>query len=303
MLRIAKSLITIAAVAAIAVGATGAYFSDEVKISNNSITTGSIDINVDGVNDNSHQSYVLSDMKPGYIKNSDFTVNNTGSNPANIYKTVNVTRNDANLAAVIDYHLSVVIPGVSGDWNQTLYDYNITLSGVNDSKVFLGMLPPDTSMNVTESYKMEDVGNAYQNQTLGFDITVDAEQLQGTLVLENKNPANWQILGSDGISGTLSYGVMDTNFNFTFSGVAPLANTPYTLVIGDNPYLGGTTLATATSGAGGIINIPAASVDLGTKTNQKVWLVLSSDWNTAGMTGWNPSSYLFETGLIDYYKS
>jgi len=299
MLRIAKSLITIAAVAAIAVGATGAYFTDEVKISGNEFKTGTIAIDVDGVHDG-HASYVFSDMKPGFIENSDFVVTNTGSNPANIYKQVDVGSDSADLASVVDYALSVTI---TNGWNQTLYSYDVTLASVNGSKVYLGMLPSTWSMNVSESYKMKDVGNTYQDKTMGFDITVTAEQLMGSLTLENKNPANWQIKGGDAMTGTLTYGVMDQKFNFNFSGAGLANTTGYTLVMGnDYPFAGGT-IASGTSNGSGAIALSGSIDFAANKINQKVWLVLTSDVSGGSVTGWTPASYLFETGLIDYYDS
>lgn len=303
MLRIAKSLITIAAVAAIAVGATGAYFTDSVTINGNTLSTGTIDINVDGNITDVNGSFTLADMKPGYVKDTDFVVNNTGSNPANIYKTVAVTADTAELASVLDYHLSVAIP-LAGGWNQTLYDYNKTVAQIQGSPMFLGMLPAGASMNVTERYRMQTTaGDEYQNQSMTFNITVTGEQLEGTLVLENKNPSNWQILGDDTMTGTLTYGVMDAEFNFTFTGAGLANGTGYTLVMGaDYPFAGGTIASGTSNGTGGIAL--AGSMNFGVnKINQKVWLVLTSDMTAGSVTGWTPASYLFETGLIDYYDS
>jgi predicted ribosomally synthesized peptide with SipW-like signal peptide len=44
MLRIAKSLLTILAVAVVAVGATGAYFSDTEVVASNTFATGTLDL-------------------------------------------------------------------------------------------------------------------------------------------------------------------------------------------------------------------------------------------------------------------
>lgn len=48
MLRIVKSLLTIMVVAIVAVGATGAYFSDQVTSTGNTFTAGTLELNVDG---------------------------------------------------------------------------------------------------------------------------------------------------------------------------------------------------------------------------------------------------------------
>jgi len=35
-----------------------------------------------------------------------------------------------------------------------------------------------------------------------------------------------------------------------------------------------------------------------TKTGYKIWLVLTDDVTSSGMTSWNPTDYLFEHNLI-----
>ncbi len=303
MKKIAKSLMMIAAVAVMAIGATGAYFTDQVEVTGNTLETGTIAIDVDGEVDSNHASYNFPDMKPGFVVDSDFVVNNTGSNPANITKKlVNVT--DKGLANVIEYKLAVEVHDANGFvWGQTLYNYDVTVNDIRGTNMFLGMLPAGWHMNVTENYRMKTTaGNAYQGRTMGFDIQVLAEQLKGSVVLEDKNPTGWDVNQSSAVYGTLTYGVMDSMFNYSFNGVAPSANTSYSLVIGDDPYYGGEVLGVGTSDGSGNIAL-SGSVDLGTKLNQKVWLVLSSHWTGGTMSGWAPTKYLFETGLIDYYKS
>jgi len=51
MIRIIKSLMVIAAVAAVSVGATGAYFSDSETSTGNSFTAGTLDLKVDNQDD------------------------------------------------------------------------------------------------------------------------------------------------------------------------------------------------------------------------------------------------------------
>src|SRR3989339_622797 len=89
-------------------------------------------------------------------------------------------------------------------------------------------------------------------------------------------------------------------FDFDFEGYAPSASTSYTLVVGTDPWFSGKTIDTAVSGADGSITLNG-DVELSTDLkDKKVWLVLTADWNEAGMTAWNPTQYLFETGLIWY---
>jgi len=62
MLRIAKSLITILAVATIAAGATGAYFNDNITVPGNTFSSGSLDIVWSG---SASSPITLANMEPG----------------------------------------------------------------------------------------------------------------------------------------------------------------------------------------------------------------------------------------------
>ena len=78
MLRIMKSLMVIVAVAAIAVGATGAWFSDEETSNGNSFTAGTLDLNVDGGNTNVVK-FNVSNMRPGSQPTGSWILANVGS--------------------------------------------------------------------------------------------------------------------------------------------------------------------------------------------------------------------------------
>lgn len=78
MIKIAKSLIVIVAVAALAVGATGAYFSDTETSNGNTFTAGTLDLNVDGVNTNVVK-FTASNLKPGSQPTGSYTLANVGS--------------------------------------------------------------------------------------------------------------------------------------------------------------------------------------------------------------------------------
>ena len=77
MLRIAKSLLTILAVAAIAAGSTSAYFSDSATITGNTFSTGILDIRVNG--EPSVIGGTFSPMAPDQVGDSpQFDINNYG---------------------------------------------------------------------------------------------------------------------------------------------------------------------------------------------------------------------------------
>ena len=92
--KILVSLSVIAAVAALAIGGTVAYFSDTETSVGNTFSTGVIDI---WINDQNpwRGSWHIEDMKPcetGYIT---FNIQNPGNNPVNVWKTIkNITTID-----------------------------------------------------------------------------------------------------------------------------------------------------------------------------------------------------------------
>lgn len=342
MKNITKSLLMITAVAALAIGGTVAYFSDTETSTGNTITAGIIDIRVD---DPTTWKYTITDMKPGYVDYSNFTVKNDGNNPVNVWKkvsnavtdengitepecvayggtwTVDVNNTNGmkgtcsggtaynNLASVIDYDLSVVVKDSQGKeiWNQTLYNEDKTIAQINamgGNGTFLGMIPVGGSMEVTESYHMiEEATNKNQSDKMTFDITLYGEQLEGTVVLENKDntSSSWRVMAEDNYTGTLTYKVKDPEFDYSFTGKAPLANTTYVLAAG---YDGGTNVDTylgkATTDGDGNISFND-SIELGKDMkNVKVWLLPETNWNNGTIVWSQMDKWLWETGLIWY---
>ena len=181
--------------------------------------------------------------------------------------------------------------------------------------MFLGMIPSGYHMDVVESYHMKsEAGNEYQSDKITFDIVLTGEQLTGTLVMSNKDPNRpvkdgWFVLGTK--TGTLTYGVKDSKFNYSFTGTAPLASTNYSLIMYEEPFSFPAAsgwprtvkiLGAGTTDGSGSITL-SDSIDTGDMLNAKIWLVKTSDLTGSTLSGWSPADYLFETGMIDYYKS
>src|SRR3989344_1822398 len=363
MKRILLSIMTIALVATVAVGATRAYFTDTEQSLGNTFSTGTIDIAVDGQNPcTSENQFNLIDMKPSQVDYANFIIQNVGTNPANVWKKVSITnREDGvisepecienggtwsngctggsynpnnNIDTAIRYDLKVWVydqdpsnPEALPKWWQYIYtdEMNKRLNTLDGIDVFLAMVPAGWWMKVEQSYHMDsETTNWAQGDKLTFDITLTAEQLKGTVLLENKDFANADnptIIHDDGIQGTLTYGVKDSKFNFSFSGKAPLLNTNYSLIfypeLWSLPVLNSPTwprqvivLANAPSNGSGDVTIPLTSTELNQNIlNMKVWLVKSDDLEgtTPGIQTfknvWNGNSYLFELGMIDYYAT
>jgi len=76
MSRIAKSLLTIIAVAAVAAGATSAYFTDRATISSNTFSTGVLEIRINGLENRAGFNYT--NAVPGDVASYNFSLQNYG---------------------------------------------------------------------------------------------------------------------------------------------------------------------------------------------------------------------------------
>jgi len=343
MKKILLSVMTIALVATAGIAATRAYFTDTESSVGNTFTAGTIDISVDDMNpwNKTFTMADMKPSYVDYI-NFEIENTGSDPNPVNVWKNIHVTNestgavsepecsdqngtwnNDVctwggvtednnDLSAAIWYDLYVEVYNANNDkvWWQTIYvdaDHNTidSVYGVNgDGKVYLGMIPANGKMKVKQSYHLAtDTGNWAQGDQMTFDITLTAEQLQGTAKLENKTAApDYKLVLGDGIDGTLTYAVKNPTFKYTFAGKAPVGGVSYTLLAAKDPWpqVGSTVLGTTTSAGDGTVNF-SGDVELnGDLKDSKVWLVLSSDWNGTQMIGWHQTSYLLETGLIWY---
>ncbi len=231
-----------------------------------------------------------------------------------------------NVQTQIKYDLSVKVYSSQGEgnliWWQDIYTdaEGQTLSTVypsNTTYVALGMIPVGGHMKVTQSYHFSSqAGNAYQGDTLSFNITIKGEQLaQGdnglaSVVLENKSGApNWDILQSDTINGTLNYQTSGAKLNYNFTGTVNTAGT-YTLIYvgltGDYPATESKFLGQVVS-SGTSVTL-SGSVDTGSITSGKIWLVPATTYNSGSaadgtFTGWDHTNNLYETALINYVKN
>lgn len=317
----------IAAVAALAIGGTVAYFYDTETSTGNTISTGTIDINVNGGTWKEQAPYALNDMKPGYTDYINFKINNVGSNPANVWKKLSdfkTARNErntdtvANLEDAIVYDLSVKVYAQGGEsplWFQTIYTDadGKTLSeiygGETGDGVLLGMIPAKGYMEVEQSYTMESTNddNKYQGETMTFDMRLFAEQLTNTVTMVHKTGSDWDDIDQDSnANAVLTYKVKDADFKYDLSVAGLAVNTNYVLVTGTNPYSGTDTSAirSFTTDGTGSFSVSGQAIDLNNSVeNAKVWVILASDWNETNMTGWHGASYLFETAMIDYYDT
>lgn len=295
------------------------------------------------------------DMKPSQHEYTEYVIKNVGTNPANVWKKIDVKTQEEgttsepecvayggtwtnpngpctggtpknDIATVIRYDMSVWVynvdpktnPSAQPVWWQVIYtdEMGKMLSAVNGQNILLGMIPEGWYMKVQQSYHMDkDTGNWAQGDKLTFDITLKAEQLTNTLVLENKDFANGPnpTIIYDGTQATFTYGVKDAKLNYTLA-IAGMTNGNYTLIAWDDTANGyawnwanrGNAIALANvTVAGGIAN-KTDSIDLNKDLiNAKVWLIPGTyaPGTSPGSFGWTPSQMLFDTALMDYYDS
>lgn len=216
-----------------------------------------------------------------------------------------------NLAAYIIYDLFVNDVAIFADT-----DY-VRIDNIDCTWVYLGQLDVGEDWVVQQSYHLmswpdaaePEVTNWAQGDTIKFNVEFYAEQIGGTgpigtspsMLLENKDPVTWAVISGDGISGTLIYNTAGLTFDYSFSGTVPVSGGNYELIYYVDPWpgTGGCTIGSGT--ASGTSLTISGSVNLGFDlVNAKIWLVLDADYDGAKMIAWNPSSYLFETNMINY---
>lgn len=347
--KIILSIAVIGVVAAMAIGGTVAYFTDTETSTGNTFTAGTIDIAVDGANPWQHtETLNVIDMKPSQHEYTEYVIQNVGSNPANVFKKVsNFVEGDGTISepecqqgngtwtlgqcsgnyeavntisSVVKYDMSVWVYNVDPEqnptanpiWWQVIYtdEMGKTLANLNDMDVLLGMIPSGWYMKVQQSYHMDaNAGNEYQGDTMSFDITLTAEQLKNTVVLENKIfPAGEEpTIVYDSTNATVEYVVKDAKFDYTLTvNGMPAGN--YTLIAW--PENGQAfnwndrvnAVALANINGNGVVS---GSLDLNRDLiNAKLWLITGTyiPGTAVGAFGWNPNG-LFETALMDYYDS
>jgi len=217
---------------------------------------------------------------------------------------------------VINYDLSVEVyvgNDVDPIWHQVIYrdsdNKTVGMLYSGTGSVYLGMIPVDGYMLVTQSYHMVESGisqNEYQSDKLAFDITIEGKQLIGTAVLDNKIDADGQpgsvfLTPNDVYGGTLTYDVKGPKFKFDFIGKAPSFNTEYVLAAGyDSGTNVDTYLGEFTTAGDGTFSF-SGDIDLADDMKDaKVWFMPKATWNGGAITWANMGDFLWETGLIWY---
>jgi len=207
IMSVATTALALAAIG----GATVAYFSDTEKSEGNLLTSGSIDIAVDGQNPwkEVYLTEGIRDLKPGGHEISmEFEVENVGKNPANVWKRLTNPRYDGGLMTepecskedgtyveIATYGNSSNCTGHTAvdDFGPYLRysmnvdgsplieeDWDIMFGDMEEVWVPLKTLEPGEKMKVLQTYRLDaDAGNEFQGDRLLFDVELYAEQMMG----------------------------------------------------------------------------------------------------------------------------
>lgn len=176
-----KSLIVIVAVAAIATGATGAYFTSDVTVHGVTASTGTIIIN--DVSADWMQPVNLGLLKPGDLVRKWVRVQNNGTLPIGTLTVSAVNRVDTyNLLGQLTGWTYGTIAGTTDDPNGVQTGYN------NDASILLNnanllspanhiLLPGQTTTIQVQLVVPTTMDDSWQGRTSTFDLQFHAEQV------------------------------------------------------------------------------------------------------------------------------
>ncbi|MFH1457074.1 MAG: TasA family protein [Patescibacteria group bacterium] len=198
MSKIALSLVMIASVGAIVIGATGAYFSDTEASVGNTFTAGTLDLNIEGDNVNTIM-FTVADLAPGSSGFGKVVLDNVGNMDGFLdisflnlisddmlcndpESDVDSTCSDAegelleNLDVLACIDDGDDICGGAGDTE--VYNGKANLMGIDELADYA--LTKGSSVVFRLEWSIDSsVGNIIQSDTAGFDIEFELAQTAG----------------------------------------------------------------------------------------------------------------------------
>jgi predicted ribosomally synthesized peptide with SipW-like signal peptide len=181
MRKIALSMAIIAAVCLLAVGATSAYFSSTATVTNNTFSTGTLQIRTNGMVTRPGETF--SPMAPDQVGTAQFDVNNFGSpwfaGPSNLTAkklllSVNNATGDSGLWNSL--YIKVEVNRGWPNWQQAYWG---PISGLSNADLLhpnWTELAPGNSETLRYSVWLPDSGgdqNALMGKTVHWDFTVE----------------------------------------------------------------------------------------------------------------------------------
>lgn len=185
MLKIVKSLIAIAAVSLITVGATSAIFTDQVTSPGNSVTAGTLDLLVNGT-DTPAAVFTAANMSPGgpsgwgtAVGAGGVALKNNGSITGRAWFEITnivVTGGDGSLADRIQPAIQLN----EAPWGVT-YTSGVSLNALNGVRVDVQDLTAGQTVNIFAYNLWPDAGsvldNLAQGQSLTYDVVFHLDQV------------------------------------------------------------------------------------------------------------------------------
>jgi predicted ribosomally synthesized peptide with SipW-like signal peptide len=180
MIKITKSLVVIAAVAALAVGATASVFTSQATVENNTFATGVLEIRING--SASIPGFNFTNAKPGDSKSGQFGVNNYGApwfaGPSTLAaKVLTISGPQDGGSAYLYNKLDIVVEANRG-WATWMPVYSGPLSGLTAGDLLDGRwseLAAGDSEDVRYTVTLPlDADDSYQGLSTTFDFVVDA---------------------------------------------------------------------------------------------------------------------------------
>lgn len=178
MLKIAKSLIVIAAVAALAVGATSAIFTSQASVSGNTFASGALEIKLDG--QTSLPGFNFSNAAPGDNYTGTFDIQNFnaaqfGGNSTLPAKSVKISAANSGGSIYLYNKLDVMVTSTVG-WNDTVV-FTGKLKNLLNKEILLpgNQFPAGWTMPMTYTVTLPSgADNTYQGLSTTFDFVVTA---------------------------------------------------------------------------------------------------------------------------------
>lgn len=158
MKKILMSVLVIAVVVGVVVGASGAYFSDEETSTGNTFQAGTIDLAVNGENPWVSKAFTFTDIKPCHdLAPFEFTLKNVGQNCGILHNSIDFSENDKPEDTGADFEFSAgVNPAMemSADEFASLVYVAAVTHEYNDSGVVRDELPSWMAMDTNSDGKV-----------------------------------------------------------------------------------------------------------------------------------------------------
>jgi len=262
---IGVSIIVIIAV--IVIGGTIAYFSDQEKSENNTMSSATFDIDDEG---SWTKSYSMSNMYPGKDPEIiDFTLRNMGSLPMRVWMVIKNVNNEENgisdseqdwydqnggpknnLDEAVTYGLkvdgSLALEQGAGITVDQIKDYYINLVKTDqpfDHGNGDGILHPGDTIDVEQKFYLPPATeNWAQSDIMNFEIEILAQQVdvnepikQLSFIQNKYTSGGWHIIDDERV-GVLKYDSYAENFNYDFLGRGLTPGTEYNLIYYPDPW-------------------------------------------------------------------